>query len=449
MKKKSSSSSVSTRRKAPNPRGDLDENQAAPIIDVHKYGRQIERAEALCHKQLSKHNAKLLIDYSDYHLSIGNSPAHRNTILKKVRLVTVLYGKDWKKKVTRKEIDMLCIKIVKEKFDKKTGKDGHNSYDMKKLLRGFVRWHITGLHDLKDMPDGELDCLKGVKVRAIPNNLNREQLLTEDDRANMLRACGENQMMRAFVDAFWDSGGRPSEILSLRIRDIKIDEYGFKLGVLGKTGQRDIRLVTSVSNMGRWLDLHPFKDNVDWPLWIHTKKGLFGRYWTYGHARNMLAELGEAAGLNKRIFMNLFRHSEITRCATTYNDAINKKRHGWSPITKMMARYQHLVEDDVDEAVLLQHGIIKKDKTKAPLYVVCKICKHQNPTDSTICFNCMRPMDEYTKENMTEPMSMANVPANINRETFAFLLDMVADPKKAAELQKAITRAKDSKELQN
>jgi len=61
----------------------------------------------------------------------------------------------------------------------------------------------------------------------------------------------------------------------------------------------------------------------------------------------------------------------------------------------------------------------------------------------------MRPLDDYTKLNMTEPASMANVPASINRETFAFLLDMVADPKKAAELQKAIARAKDSTQLQN
>jgi len=448
MKKKISSSSVSTRRKAPNPRGDLNENQV-PEIDLYNFTLQIETAEAICRENLSKHNADLIIDYADYHLSIGNSPAHRLSILKKVRIVTEIYGKDWRKKVTRKEINNLCIKIVKEKMDQKTHKEGHNSYDMKKLLRNFLRWYITGFHALNDLEDGELDCLKGVKVRAVPNTLVREQLLTEEDRQKMLTACGPDQMKRALVDAFWDSGGRPGEVLSLRIQDIKIDEYGFKLGVTGKVGARDIRVVTAVSNMGRWLDLHPFKDNVKWPFWIITTKGYYGRPYSYRYARNVLIKIGDIAKVNKRVFMNLFRHSEITRSANTYSDAITKKRHGWTPITKMLARYQHLIENDVDDAVLAEHGIIKKDKTKAPLYVVCKICNHQNPTDSTICFNCMRPMDEYTKENMTEPMSMANVPASINRETFAFLLDMVADPTKAAELQKAITRAKDSKELQN
>jgi len=430
------------------PHSDLDVTQV-PIIDLHNYSRQIERGEELCREQLSKHNANLIIEYADYHLSIGHSPAHRNTILKKIRLLTVLYDKDWRKTVTRKDIDRLCIKIVKEKCDKKTGRDGHNSFDMKKLLRGFVRWYITGLHALIDLPNGELDCLRGVRTKNIPNSLVREQLLTEEDRSKMLHACAGNIMMRAFIDAFWDSGGRPGEVLTLRIRDIKIDEYGFKLGVSGKTGQRDIRLVTAVSNMGRWIDMHPFKDNVDWPLWIHTKKGRFGNYWDYDYARNMLIKIGVLAGIKKRVFMNLFRHSEITRSATKYSDAINKKRHGWSPTTKMFARYQHLIEEDVDEAVLLEHGIIKKDKKQAPVFIVCKICNKQNPTESTICFNCMRPLDEYTEENMTEATSMAKVPANINRETFAFLLDMVADPKKASELQKAIARAKDSTQLQN
>lgn len=446
--KKSVASSGNTRRKLALAYGDLDENHV-PEINLYRFTEQIIAAEALCRKNLSKHNAELLIEYADYHLSIGHSPAHRLTILKKVRTVTEIFGRDWKKTITRKEIDRLCITIVKEKMDQKTGKEGYNSSDMKKLLRGFLRWYIKGVHAVADLPDGEIDCLRGVKIKELPNSLVREQLLTEEDRKKMLHACGPDQMLRAFVDAFWDSGGRPGEVLSLRIRDIKIDEYGFKLGVTGKTGERNIRLVTAVSNLGRWLDLHPFKDVIDWPLWIITKKGYRGRPFSYRYARNIMIKIGEAAGLNKRIFMNLFRHSEITRCATKYNDAINKKRHGWSPITRMMARYQHLIEDDVDEAVLLEHGIIKKEKIQAPIFIVCKICNKQNSTDSTLCYNCMRPLDEYTEENMTEAASMANVPANINRETFAFLLDMVSNPQKAAEVRKLQKRAEDSKELQN
>jgi hypothetical protein len=69
-----------------------------------------------------------------------------------------------------------------------------------------------------------------------------------------------------------------------------------------------------------------------------------------------------------------------------------RKRHGWSSSSKMPARYVHLVNADVDDALFKHYGI-KKEKTKDEgMPVICNICKQPNSFDATKCNQCGRPL---------------------------------------------------------
>lgn len=109
-------------------------------------------------------------------------------------------------------------------------------------------------------------------MKRVKDKIAREDLLTESDRIRLLYACGENARDRALIDYFYDSGTRPGEILNLQIKYVKFDQHGVILQVDGKTGTRKVRLVETIANLSAWLNVHPFRDNPNAPLWINLKK---------------------------------------------------------------------------------------------------------------------------------------------------------------------------------
>lgn len=116
----------------------------------------------------------------------------------------------------------------------------------------------------------------------------------------------------------------------MKIKHVKFDKYGTVIHVDGKTGARPIRLIRSTPNLAQWLAVHPFKDNPDVPLWVITQKNYFGRPFTYATARKLIKDRCEQANLPKRLYLNLFRHSEATESAKFMTEAQMKMRHGWT-----------------------------------------------------------------------------------------------------------------------
>ena len=78
-----------------------------------------------------------------------------------------------------------------------------------------------------------------------------------------------NQRDRALLMVLWESALRSEEILSLRIRNVNFDKYGAvlmlprytslvaKKAVNHKTGTRALRLVDSVPDLQKWVQMHP------------------------------------------------------------------------------------------------------------------------------------------------------------------------------------------------
>lgn len=124
-------------------------------------------------------------------------------------------------------------------------------------------------------------------------------------------------------------------ILNLRIKHIKFDNIGAVIHVDGKTGARPIRIIRSVPNLAKWLDVHPMKDNPDAPVWIMLDKRNLGQPLDYAGARAMLQRRREKANLAKPVNLKLFRHSEATQSANFMTEAQMRIRHGWTPTSKM------------------------------------------------------------------------------------------------------------------
>ncbi len=360
--------------------------------DIYQITKTIKRIENTIKNELSPDNAKLILEYDKEMTRQSISIAARRIHLRALLNLTRMLKKDWKD-VTKKDVEDLVFQIM-ETYSDERGQETWSTFDLKKVLKIFFRWYKLGSRSFKDV--GDPPETKQVKLKHVRDSLSREDLITDDDLKNILKACGENQRDRAFIDCHSEAGTRPTEILSLQIKHVKFDKYGALLHVDGKTGSRPIRIIRSVPNLSRWLDVHPFKDNSNAPLWIALKKEKFGKPLSYRSATKMVQSRSKIAGITKKINLKLFRHSEATETAKFMTESQLRKRHGWSSNSKMPDRYVHIVNSDVDEALFEHYGIKKHKNTDKKTPQFCLICKNANSYDATICSQCGKPLDLET-----------------------------------------------------
>lgn len=362
--------------------------------DIYNFDAMMRYLILRIEKELSPENADLIKKYDAEMVKQGIAKPTRSKNIWALLTLSKILGKNWSQ-VTRSDIDDLVYKIM-TKFSDESGKETNYTYDLKKAVKLFFRWYKLGSREFKEV--GNPPEITGVRMKRVKDKIAREDLLTDSDLTRLLHACGENARDRAFIHCQYEGGTRPGEILSLRIKDAKFDKYGATLHVDGKTGPRTVRLIQSVPDLSSWLKVHPFKENPDAPLWIMLSKNNLGRPLPYTAVKNILRHRCSIAHLEKRVYLNLFRHSEATRSAQFMTEAQMKNRHGWSPYSKMAGRYTHINNADVDEAIFTQYGISKKKegeyKEKMPKR--CELCGTFSSPGAKMCENCIKPLDLQT-----------------------------------------------------
>lgn len=359
-------------------------------IEVHKYDKVIESVYGMIRRELSESNVALISRYDKELVRLSIAKSTRLTHLRTLLSLTRLLKKDWKD-VTKSDIDELVFEVMRHYADE-SGQETYTSYDHKKILKIFFRWFKLGSREFTEV--GDPPETQHVKMRKVRDKIVREDLITESDRTRLLHACGENARDRAFLDCHKEGGTRPGEILNLSIKHVIVDKYGAILHVDGKTGPRPVRLVRSRPSLAAWLAVHPFRDNPDAPLWIKLDRKNYGKPMSYSAARQMVVRRCEMAHISKRVYLNLFRHSEATEAANFMTEAQMKQRHGWSKDSKMPGRYVHLVGADVEAAIFEHYGIAEK-KGVGPAMAprACHVCGTANHSDSNSCSRCGTALD--------------------------------------------------------
>jgi integrase len=318
----------------------LESSQKQGIYD---YDIRIQRTYKLIRSELSESNQQLIEKYDKVMITESLAKATRHKNLQIVLNLSRYLNKDWTL-ATKEDIGNLVVRIMQE-YSGDSGQETNTTYDHKKILKIFFRWLKLGSRSKEDVQDPPE--LKGIKLKKVKDKIVRENLVTEDDRTKLLLACKENLRDKAFIDCHSEAGTRPGEILSLKIKHVHSDNYGTIIKVDGKTGARTIRLIRSTPNLAAWMNAHPQRNNPEAPLWIELSKNKLGRQLTYFAAYQMIRRRCSQANLPKRVYLNLFRHSEATETAKYLTEAQMKKRHGWSQDSKMPGRYVHLVNADV------------------------------------------------------------------------------------------------------
>ncbi|CAE6500831.1 MAG: tyrosine-type recombinase/integrase [Candidatus Nitrosotenuis sp.] len=356
--------------------------------DIHNYDKRIGSVLRRIENALSKQTVELIRKYHSEMISESISKATQLKHLEVLLNLSRFLKKEWGD-VTADDIQRLVIRIIQEYSP--SGQETHTTADHKKVLKIFFRWYKTGSRR-KD-PDA-LDPveIRKIRLKRVKDRLSREDLISDSDMTKILHACGENLRDKALIAVHNEAGTRIGETLTLQIKHVSIDKYGAIIKVDGKTNARPIRLLISSPYLISWMNAHPFKDDPESPLWINISKYQYGSQLTYKGARQIIQKRVELANLPKRVYFHLFRHSQITQTANFLTEAQQKKRYGWSSSSKMPARYTHLVDEDVDEALLSHFGITKQKETELKLPRKCPACEWPNAPDVDYCEKCTKPL---------------------------------------------------------
>jgi len=155
-----------------------------------------------------------------------------------------------------------------------------------------------------------------------------EELLTKVEIERMTEAA-RTPRNRAFVSVLYESGLRIGEMLSLKIKNVQLEEHGTILTVNGKNGIRRVRITSSFQKLANWMKIHPFREDPNSPLWISLRTRNRDKTLKGKTVNALLKDLAKKAGIEKRIYPHLFRHSRAVHLSKYLTEAQMKELFGW------------------------------------------------------------------------------------------------------------------------
>jgi len=354
--------------------------------DDFSYPRhRFESALGLLEKEeISEKNKDAIRLFIKTKLAMGTSKLRAIKLLYGMRFLARWLEKDFEDATKEDLIDLVGDLETKDYSE-------HSKYDFKIILKQFYKW-MKG-NDEEFPPE-----ISWLKPR-MKNNKHKlpEELLTVEDVEKLAEAAN-NSRDKAFILVLYESGCRIGELLPLRLKHIKFDNHGVIFRVTGKTGDRRVRIIASSHALTQWLQDHPAQNDPEAALWPPKER-------RYGLApcglqsiHSMLKDTAKRAGIKKRIYPHLFRHSRATFLASRLTDAQMKEFFGWTQSSKMASVYIHLSGRDVDKALLKLYGIEPDEESEKELFMpkACPRCKQENSPSNKYCSRCGSPLDLET-----------------------------------------------------
>lgn len=278
------------------------------------------------------------------------------------------------------------------------GRNTHRKYsvrtiqDYKHGMKMFYKWL------------GKPGIVEWIRLSNGKTKKRPEDIITPEDMKRLIR--GTNRIYgtrdQALLYTLYDSGCRIGELLGLRNKDIKFDDYGAVLSVFGKTGYRNVRVVgNSVSYLRKWQNTHPFPDDADAWFFCKMADSVRGEQFTHHDVYKMLRQAVMRAGIKKRIHPHLFRHTRATLLASKVMEAPLELQMGWVHGSRMTQTYVHLSGRDQDNAILKAYGIKVPEEgaieTERP--AKCPRCAEPNNDTARFCWKCGMILDRELTEN--------------------------------------------------
>jgi len=346
----------------------------------YPYDVKLETTEKRLEKlKVNSENKDLVFAFRDFLISKGLKAPRVEKHLCNLGVILKWTKKDLKDKsfldFTKLDIERFLSKINRNRTLSEWTK-----YDYRRTIKAFWIWL------------GKREIVEWVNLTTPKNYKLPEEILTEDEIQAMIDVA-ESLRDKAIIAVLYESGARRGEFINLRIKHIVFDNKGAILIVHGKTGMRRLRLVSSVPYLIRWLDVHPKKDDPNAPMWVNVGYPNHGSVMNYYSLSIQLKKIAKKAGIKKRVYPHLFRHSRATVLANWLTEAQMCEFFGWVQGSDMPRIYIHLSGRDVDNAILNMYGLAEEEIRKPKINAVkCPRCEAINTGEARFCMRCAFPL---------------------------------------------------------
>ena len=371
---------------SPNPSPIFLSGAAETVPDVYKHENRFQNASRNLRssKNISEANKKSITEFVQELLTQGVSKARATKYLLHLTVLARQTRRPFNQFI-RRDVEQLVGWIQSQRYT------DHTRHDYKVVLKRYFQWLRGCNSEEHEYPEE----VKWIKTSFKGKRLLPESLLTKEELERLVSAT-ENQRDRALVLTHYESGCRIGEILSLAIKNVVFDRYGAVIIVNGKTGARRVRIITVAPALAAWLSIHPLRHDQNAPLWVGV--GGVGRYkpLDYDSVRGVYRRLAKRAGLDKRLYTHLFRHTRATELANILTEAQMKEHLGWVQGSDMPSIYVHLSGRDVDSALLKAQGIAVEEKKPLQVFMrkACSRCRQNVSPESDFCPFCGLALNE-------------------------------------------------------
>lgn len=296
--------------------------------------------------------------------------------------------------VTREDLERIVGTLKpKRKGSSKSELADSTLRDFQIIVRQFYTWLFRSPR--RQYPE----VVAWMEPKEPKPKLQTSDLLTPTEK-DRLKAAAPNLRDKALIACFDEAGPRPGELLTAKIKNVRIEAMWAEIDVDGKTGPRVVHIINAFGDFVNWLDSHPCKNDAEAYLWSGSPDG---KPFTYDQARNRFLNIAKKAGVNgKRVYLYLLRHGSITENAKTLPDQLLKKRFGWAKGSRSIEFYEHLTSSDLKDALLQQAGLMSEKKNEQPSIILCPRCKAPNPVHASLCFRCRSALSFEKAINIEE-----------------------------------------------
>ncbi len=210
---------------------------------------------------------------------------------------------------------------------------------------------------------GQEDRADIFRLRRKDSRLSPSEILTLPE-INAMLDHARSLRNRAFIAVLWETGVRVSEVLNLDVRDVQefvskenggrtfISIFFRKVKIKGE--EHSSLMVEGGDHVRAWLNAYR-PPSGDSPLFPSGRGD--GIRLTRDGSEALIVKTAHRAGIEKRVYAHLFRHSRTTHLLRIgVPEAQVAKLLGWKS-TRMLARYSHLVDRDAYASLLRAHGL--------------------------------------------------------------------------------------------
>ncbi len=322
--------------------------------DLYNFEYRMQNATDLLGRANTSDANKKLIEGFISHLKVqGMGLARRVKFKLHLKVIAETFGKDFVDG-NRKDAEKFVGWLRDSGYAPNTFKDYVSVY--RRLFR-FIRCGV----DDEDTPYP--DEVKWMKKLLKPKAIEHEELkyLTGEEVETMIGAA-DNDLDKAMLSVGFEVGLRASELLLANVGDIDMGGARQTITVRGRTGERTIRLISSVAHLSRYLETHPKIDDPSFPLWCTKSPSWKDRRLGYVAWERRMKKLVKKAGIEKPVHNHMLRHGSATRSSMFLQPMEMCKLYGWSPNSKMPAVYAHLSGIDIDDKL----EVMNAGKPSAP-----------------------------------------------------------------------------------